>query len=261
VFLHFGFEPLRVPIRPTSCGCAARTTRMASSRSRSVRTQREEDTHPPRWHASLAALLSRFRVRFRRCSFLCVVCARRVHGSRCAGPGRQAARPAQRGRHPPHRQAGSSISPWPTAAPAVCALVPCGCLAAAAVYRSLVSVSCCHPRSRVSQIAFRFVLVLQLLQGLEHMHANRQVRRDIKPSNMLIDSNGGGENLVFRSPMRPSSGFGDPGCFVFAPRAVKISDFGLVKQLTKTQEFSRTFVGTMLYLSPERIAGKHDSLC
>ena len=35
----------------------------------------------------------------------------------------------------------------------------------------------------------------------------------------------------------------------------KISDFGLLKQLEDTQAMCKTFVGTMMYLSPERITG------
>jgi hypothetical protein len=68
----------------------------------------------------------------------------------------------------------------------------------------------------------------ELLKGLDHMHSRHQLHRDIKPANMLIDAEG----------------------------RVKISDFGLVKQLDSSQAFSKTFVGTLMFLSPERIAGQ-----
>lgn len=36
----------------------------------------------------------------------------------------------------------------------------------------------------------------------------------------------------------------------------QISDFGLLKQLDATNQMASTFVGTLLYLSPERITGE-----
>lgn len=68
----------------------------------------------------------------------------------------------------------------------------------------------------------------QVTRGLEHLHTRHQVHRDIKPANILIDSTG----------------------------RAKVSDFGLTKQLEDTAAMCQTFVGTMLFLSPERVAGK-----
>eukprot|EP00457_Paulinella_chromatophora_P000363 gb/GEZN01000363.1/.p1 GENE.gb/GEZN01000363.1/~~gb/GEZN01000363.1/.p1 ORF type:complete len:1551 (-),score=263.08 gb/GEZN01000363.1/:41-4693(-) len=66
----------------------------------------------------------------------------------------------------------------------------------------------------------------QAVKGLEYLHDNKKVHRDIKPDNILL--NGKGE--------------------------AKIGDFGL---LTETQDRGtnnlETFVGTMRYLAPERL--------
>lgn len=64
-----------------------------------------------------------------------------------------------------------------------------------------------------------------VLRGLAEMHANHQIHRDIKPSNILLDRHG----------------------------RIKISDFGIVRELNRTGSLAQTFTGTLLYMSPERI--------
>lgn len=64
-----------------------------------------------------------------------------------------------------------------------------------------------------------------VLRGLAEMHTQCKIHRDIKPSNILLDRQG----------------------------RVKISDFGLVRELTKTGSVAKTFTGTVTYMSPERI--------
>lgn len=64
-----------------------------------------------------------------------------------------------------------------------------------------------------------------VLRGLAEMHAKHQIHRDIKPSNILVDRHG----------------------------RVKISDFGVVRELTRTGSLATTFTGTLTYMSPERI--------
>lgn len=71
----------------------------------------------------------------------------------------------------------------------------------------------------------------QTLNGLSFLHSNKSVHRDIKPANILCSSNG----------------------------LVKIADFGISKVLDKTTAFAKTFVGTVCYMSPERISGENHS--
>ena len=71
-----------------------------------------------------------------------------------------------------------------------------------------------------------------VLRGLAFLHSNRQLHRDVKPDNVLV---GGG----------PSRG-GD----------FKLADFGIATQLGDgAAAFARTWVGTTLYMSPERLGG------
>ena len=67
----------------------------------------------------------------------------------------------------------------------------------------------------------------RVLSGLAFLHKNRQIHRDIKPSNLLINHLGN----------------------------VKISDFGIVKDLNDEATAAETFTGTFTYMSPERISG------
>eukprot|EP01017_Pseudomicrothorax_dubius_P038417 TRINITY_DN5753_c0_g1_i2.p1 TRINITY_DN5753_c0_g1~~TRINITY_DN5753_c0_g1_i2.p1 ORF type:complete len:260 (-),score=47.85 TRINITY_DN5753_c0_g1_i2:465-1244(-) len=61
----------------------------------------------------------------------------------------------------------------------------------------------------------------QILRALEFLHVKKhQVHRDIKPENILVNS------------------FGQ----------VKLTDFGVSKELERTQDICKTFVGTMTYM-------------
>ena len=70
-------------------------------------------------------------------------------------------------------------------------------------------------------------ICLQIAQGLAYLHAHRQVHRDVKPGNVLLNSHG----------------------------EVKLSDFGISKLLDATSGVCDTFVGTVTYMSPERATG------
>jgi serine/threonine protein kinase len=67
-----------------------------------------------------------------------------------------------------------------------------------------------------------------VLLGLEFLHSNKQLHRDIKPGNILVNSDG----------------------------SVKLSDFGISKTLDNTANICDTFVGTATYMSPERAVGQ-----
>jgi len=69
-------------------------------------------------------------------------------------------------------------------------------------------------------------IVMQVLKGLNYLHKSLHlVHRDIKPCNLLLNRNG----------------------------EVKISDFGVSGQLEHTLSKCSSWVGTVTYMSPERI--------
>ncbi|CAH2080460.1 unnamed protein product [Thlaspi arvense] len=65
----------------------------------------------------------------------------------------------------------------------------------------------------------------QVLSGLYYLHKRKIVHRDIKPSNLLINSK----------------------------KQVKIADFGVSRILAQTMDPCNSAVGTIAYMSPERI--------
>ncbi|CCW59971.1 unnamed protein product [Phytomonas sp. EM1] len=69
-----------------------------------------------------------------------------------------------------------------------------------------------------------------VLQGLSYLHRTRHlIHRDLKPSNVLFSRSTG---------------------------AIKISDFGLSSNLECTRGDANSFVGTVTYMSPERLKGE-----
>ncbi|KAI4355878.1 hypothetical protein L6164_004607 [Bauhinia variegata] len=68
-------------------------------------------------------------------------------------------------------------------------------------------------------------LARQILRGLAYLHRRHIVHRDIKPSNLLINSR----------------------------KEVKIADFGVGRILAQTMDPCNSSVGTIAYMSPERI--------
>ena len=68
-------------------------------------------------------------------------------------------------------------------------------------------------------------IIYQTVSGLAYLHANHRVHRDIKPDNILFNYKG----------------------------ETKIADFGLLTELENTAAMTDTFLGTMAYLSPQRL--------
>jgi mitogen-activated protein kinase kinase 3 len=71
-------------------------------------------------------------------------------------------------------------------------------------------------------------VALQMLCGLSYLHGKNQLHRDIKPANILLNSCG----------------------------EVKLSDFGIARELLEEEDFSSTVIGTLSYKSPERIRSR-----
>lgn len=65
----------------------------------------------------------------------------------------------------------------------------------------------------------------QILEGLEYLHVNNVIHRDIKAANILLDSKG----------------------------AIKLADFGSSKKIYGSINTSRSLCGTPYYMAPEVI--------
>ncbi|OWZ12986.1 STE/STE7 protein kinase [Phytophthora megakarya] len=68
-------------------------------------------------------------------------------------------------------------------------------------------------------------IAMQVLMGLAHLKRVRHVHRDIKPQNILVQQDG----------------------------SVKLTDFGLARELGSSISMAQTFVGTFKYMAPERV--------
>jgi mitogen-activated protein kinase kinase 1 len=69
--------------------------------------------------------------------------------------------------------------------------------------------------------------IYQIIWGLGYLHFDNRLHRDLKPGNILFNSQG----------------------------QVKLADFGIAKELENSTAMSGTAVGTFKYMSPERLLG------
>eukprot|EP00818_Percolomonas_sp_WS_P007406 CAMPEP_0117435386 /NCGR_PEP_ID=MMETSP0759-20121206/454_1 /TAXON_ID=63605 /ORGANISM="Percolomonas cosmopolitus, Strain WS" /LENGTH=638 /DNA_ID=CAMNT_0005226931 /DNA_START=1 /DNA_END=1917 /DNA_ORIENTATION=+ len=85
-------------------------------------------------------------------------------------------------------------------------------------------------KKRLSENETRY-LMKQLLLGIEYMHKNRVIHRDLKLGNLFLDADAYGSLVV------------------------KIGDFGLAAQLDYDGQRKRTICGTPNYIAPEILMG------
>jgi len=69
---------------------------------------------------------------------------------------------------------------------------------------------------------------VQVLWGLGYLKFQRRIHRDIKPQNILVNSEG----------------------------LVKLTDFGVSKELMTSMAYGKTFVGSFRYMAPERLQNR-----
>ena len=84
-----------------------------------------------------------------------------------------------------------------------------------------------HEFGALDELALTHV-VKQSLLGLLHLHTHRKLHRDIKPGNILANHFG----------------------------VAKLSDFGIIAELSNSMAKCGTFVGTTIYMSPERLTSE-----
>jgi len=103
-----------------------------------------------------------------------------------------------------------------------------GCVHVALEYMDYGSLADVKRRVETVPESLLALILMQILEGLKTLHLNNVLHRDIKLGNILVNSRG----------------------------SVKVTDFGISKNLEDSQTVCDTFVGTAPYMSPERVLGE-----
>ena len=91
-----------------------------------------------------------------------------------------------------------------------------------------------RPQNKTSEQEAR-IFTLQLIEGMDYLHENKIIHRDIKPQNILLHK-------------------------IDDKIILKLADFGFAKELKDVTEMSKSVCGTPLYMGPELFKGKSYSI-